>query len=91
MDIFIILIILHALLNIKVLTPAMAKLNIDGPAERQDVPKSKLDEHFLPVKSQPPHQGLPFFPDLHTELVEQIWRDLFESQETTLVLPHAFS
>lgn len=27
--------------------------------------KSKLDECFLPSKSEPPRQGLPFFLDLH--------------------------
>lgn len=48
-----------------VVTCSMAKLNIDWPAEKREVHhKSKLDEHFLPSKFQPPRHGLPFFPDL---------------------------
>ncbi len=47
-----------------VVTRAVAKLNIDWPAgkERQERPKSKLDERFLCLKSPPPCRGLPFFP-----------------------------
>lgn len=45
------------------------KLNIEWPCEKQEVQKSsKLDERFLQSRSQPPHRGLPFFPDLHNEL-----------------------
>lgn len=41
---------------VEVVTCAVARLNIDWRAEKQDVhPKSKLDEHFLP-----PCQGLLF-------------------------------
>lgn len=47
----------------------MAKLNTDWPTEKQEVClKSKLDEWFLRSKSQPPCWGLPFFPDLHSEV-----------------------
>lgn len=38
----------------EVVTRAVARLNIDWPAEKQDVcPKSKLDLRFLPSQSQP--------------------------------------
>ncbi|MGL5405218.1 MAG: hypothetical protein ACRDAX_00050, partial [Propionibacteriaceae bacterium] len=58
---------------VEVVTRAVEKLNIDWPSERQDVrPKSKLDERFLPARSQPQRRGLPFFPDLHTE-VSRSW------------------
>ncbi len=59
---------------LKVVTRAVAKLNIDWPAEKecQEHPKSKLDECFLRSKSPPPRRGLPFFPDLHTE-VSRSW------------------
>ncbi len=51
-------------------TRAVAKLNIEWPAERecQERPKSKLDERFLCSRSPPPRRDLPFFPDLHTEV-----------------------
>ncbi len=54
---------------LKVVTRAVAKLNIEWPAERecQERPKSKLDERFLCSRSPPLRRGLPFFPDLHTE------------------------
>ncbi len=53
-----------------VMTIAVAKFNIEWPADKecQERPKSKLDEHFLCSRSPPPCWGLPFFPDLHTEL-----------------------
>ncbi len=48
---------------------AVAKLNLDWPAERQVEPqRGKLDERFLRFKTPPPHRSLPFFPDLHTEM-----------------------
>ncbi len=52
----------------------MARLNIEWPAgkERQERPKSKLDECFVCLKSPPPRRGLHFFPDLHTE-VSRSW------------------
>lgn len=51
------------------ITHAVAKLNIEWPADKQ-VPRqrSKLDEVFLLSHAQPPHQCLPFFPDLCTEV-----------------------
>ncbi|ROL43678.1 hypothetical protein DPX16_21803 [Anabarilius grahami] len=59
----------------EVLSRAVAKLNIDWPAEKQEqTVKSKLDERFLPSRSaQPPRRALPFFPDLHTE-VSRSWK-----------------
>ncbi len=35
---------------------------------QEERPKIKLDERLLHSKSLPPCQGLPFFPDLHTEV-----------------------
>ncbi|XP_048037449.1 uncharacterized protein LOC125262674 [Megalobrama amblycephala] len=59
---------------LEVVTRAVAKLKIDWPAERADArPKSKLDERFLPARSLPQRRGLPFFPDLHTE-VSRSWK-----------------
>ncbi|ROL43323.1 hypothetical protein DPX16_17144 [Anabarilius grahami] len=53
----------------EVVTRAVEKLNIDWPTEKtENKPKSKLDERFLPARSLPQRRGLPFFPDLHTEL-----------------------
>jgi len=47
----------------EVVTCTVAKLNIDWPAEKQEVQKkSLLDKRFLPSRSQPPHWGLHFFP-----------------------------
>ncbi|ROL54738.1 hypothetical protein DPX16_3891 [Anabarilius grahami] len=58
---------------LEVVTRAVDKLKIDWPAERSDnKPKSKLDERFLPARSLPQRRGLPFFPDLHTE-VSRSW------------------
>ncbi|ROI15732.1 hypothetical protein DPX16_20270 [Anabarilius grahami] len=59
----------------EVLSRAVAKLNIDWPAEKQEqTVRSKLDELFLPSWSaQPPRRALPFFPDLHTE-VSRSWK-----------------
>ncbi|MGL5564837.1 MAG: hypothetical protein ACRDC4_03815 [Plesiomonas sp.] len=58
----------------EVVTRAVARLNIDWPADQQEArqPKSKLDERFLPTRLQPLKRGLPFFPDLHTE-VSKSW------------------
>ncbi len=55
-------------------TRAVAKLNIEWPADKecQERPKSKLDEHFLYSRSPPPCWGLLFFPDLHTELSRSV-------------------
>ncbi len=51
-------------------TRAVAKLNIEWPTdkERQERPKSKLDELFLRSRSPSPRRGSPFSPDLHNEL-----------------------
>ncbi len=39
---------------VEFVTCAVAKLNIEWPAEKQDArPKSKLDEHFLKARSKP--------------------------------------
>lgn len=57
---------------VEVLSRAVAKLNINLPAERQEAhKKSELDEHFLQSTPQPPRQGLPLFQDLHTEVSEK--------------------
>ncbi len=53
---------------VEVVTRAVEKLCTDWPAERED----KLDERFLPSRAQPQRRGLPFFPDLHTE----VWHHL---------------
>ncbi len=59
---------------------AVAKLNIDWPAENQtEKQRSKLDERFLCSKSLPLRRSLPFFPDLHTE-VSRSWRNPFSSR-----------
>lgn len=50
----------------EVLSNAVAKLNRLSDQEAGSLSKSKLDEHFLLSKSQPPHLGLLFFPDLHS-------------------------
>ncbi|KAI2665230.1 UDP-sugar-dependent glycosyltransferase 52 [Labeo rohita] len=58
---------------LEVVTRAVAKLNIDWPAEKQAEPqRSKLDERFLRNRPPPSHRSLPFFPDLHTE-VSRSW------------------
>ena len=54
---------------LEVITHAVAKLNIDWPAEKKAEPqKSKLDERFLRSRPPPPRRSLPFFPDLHIEV-----------------------
>ncbi len=54
---------------VEVVTRAVERLSIDWPAEREDVRSNgKLYERFLPSRSQPQRRGLPFFPDLHTEV-----------------------
>ncbi|ROK23427.1 hypothetical protein DPX16_16471 [Anabarilius grahami] len=59
---------------LEVVTRAVDKLKIDLPAERGEVKaKSKLNERFLPARSLPQRRGLPFFPDLHTE-VSRLWK-----------------
>ncbi|CAM4623010.1 unnamed protein product [Leuciscus chuanchicus] len=56
-----------------VVTRAVHRLSIEWPEDRQDVrSKSKLDERFLPSRTQPQRRSLPFFPDLHTE-VSKSW------------------
>ncbi len=54
---------------LEVVTRAVAKLNIEWPADKecQEHPKSKLDERFLHSMSPPPRRGLTFYPDLHKE------------------------
>ncbi len=65
---------------LEVVTRAVAKLNIEWPTESEcrERPKSKLDERFLCSRSPPPRRGLPFFPDLHTE-VSRSWRKLYSA------------
>ena len=65
---------------LEVITHAVAKLNIDWPAEKKAEPqKSKLDERFLRSRPPPPRRSLPFFPDLHTE-VSRSWAKPFSSR-----------
>ncbi len=65
---------------LEVATRAVAKLNIDWPADDQtEKQKSKLDERFLRSKSLPLRRSLPFFPDLHTE-VSRSWKKTFSSR-----------
>ncbi len=65
---------------LEVVTRAVAKLNIDWPADNQtEKQRSKLDERFLRSKSLPIRRSLPFFPDLHTE-VSRSWRNPFSSR-----------
>ncbi len=65
---------------VDVATRAMAKLNINWPAECHVEPqRGKLDERFLQVKTPPPHRSLPFFPDLHTE-VSRSWAKSFSAR-----------
>lgn len=62
---------------LEVVTRAVNKLNIDWPVEKQETQrKSKLDECFLQIRAPPPHWGLPFFPDLYTE-VSRSWKRHF--------------
>ncbi len=62
---------------LEVVTRAVAKLNIDWPADDQtEKQRSKLDERFLLSKSLPLCRSLPFFPDLHTE-VSRSWKKPF--------------
>ncbi len=64
---------------LEVVTRAVAKLNINWPADDQtEKQQSKLDERFLRSKSLPLRQSLPFFPDLHTE-VSRSWKNHFSS------------
>ncbi len=64
----------------EVVTRAVAKLNLDWPAECHVEPqRGKLDERFLQFKISPPHRSLPFFPDLHTE-VSRSWGRPFSAR-----------
>ncbi|KAL0201381.1 hypothetical protein M9458_004568, partial [Cirrhinus mrigala] len=61
---------------LEVVTRAVAKLNIDWPAEKQTEPqRSKLDERFLRTRSAPSHRSLPF----HTE-VSRSWGRPFSAR-----------
>ncbi len=68
---------------LEVVTRAVAKLDIDWPADDQtEKEKSKLDfcvVSFLRSKSLPLRRSLPFFPDLHTE-VSRSWKKPFSSR-----------
>ncbi|KAL0196189.1 hypothetical protein M9458_009761, partial [Cirrhinus mrigala] len=73
---------------LEVVTRAVAKLNIDWPAEPQVEPqKSKLDERFLRSRPPPARRSLPFFPDLHTE-VSRSWNSPFSSR---LFIPASYN
>ncbi|KAL0173474.1 hypothetical protein M9458_029442, partial [Cirrhinus mrigala] len=73
---------------LEVVTRAVAKLNIDWPAEPQVEPqKSKLDERFLRSQPPPARRSLPFFPDRHTE-VSRSWNSPFSSR---LFIPASYN
>ncbi|KAI2665260.1 Transposon Ty3-G Gag-Pol polyprotein [Labeo rohita] len=73
---------------LEVVTRAVAKLNIDWPAEPLVEPqKSKLDERFLRSRPPPARRSLPFFPDLHTE-VSRSWNSPFSSR---LFIPASYN
>ncbi len=65
------------------------KKRIDWPVEREDFrSKGKLDERFSSSHTQPQCRGLPFFPDLHTE-VSRSWEKrlsyrVYSTQSITL-------
>lgn len=68
---------------LEVVTRAVAKLSVDWPQDQQQVtPISKLDERYLKKRVQPQRRGLPFFPDLHTE-VSKSWKKPFSSRIST--------
>ncbi len=63
---------------LEVVICTVAKLNIDWPADDQtEKQRSKLDERFLRSKSLPLRRSLPFFPDLHTEVIEIVEKPFF--------------
>ncbi len=65
---------------LEVVTHAVAKLNINWPADDQtEEQRSKLDERFLRSKSLPLRRSLPFFPDLHTEVLRS-WKRPFSAR-----------
>lgn len=65
---------------VDVLTRAVDKLHISWPSDKQSArPKSKLDERFLSSKTSPTSRGLPFFPDLHSEL-SRSWNKPYSSR-----------
>ncbi len=67
---------------VDVVTRAVAKLIINWPAVGQchvELQRGKLDGRFLWFKTPPPHQSLPFFPDLHTE-VSRSWAKPFSAR-----------
>ncbi|KAL0159107.1 hypothetical protein M9458_047183, partial [Cirrhinus mrigala] len=73
---------------LEVVTRAVAKLNIDWPAEPLVEPqKSKLDERFLRSRPPPARRRLPFFPDLYTE-VSRSWNSPFSSR---LFIPASYN
>ncbi|KAL0162328.1 hypothetical protein M9458_041724, partial [Cirrhinus mrigala] len=58
---------------LEVVTLAVAKLNIDWPAEKQAEPqRSKLDKRFRHNRTPPSHRSLPFFHNLHNE-ISRLW------------------
>ncbi len=65
---------------VDVVTRAVAKLIINWSAEcHVELQRGKLDGRFLWFKTPPPHQSLPFFPDLHTE-VSRSWAKPFSAR-----------
>ncbi|MGL4355807.1 MAG: hypothetical protein ACRCTP_18420, partial [Aeromonas popoffii] len=65
---------------LEVVNRAVARLGVDWPTEQQEIKSvSKLDERFLKKRLQPQRRGLPFFPDLHTE-VSKSWKKPYSSR-----------
>lgn len=63
-----------------VVTRAVTELNIDCPANEQKVKAaSKLDKRFFKKRAQPQRLGLPFFPDLHQEVIK-LWKITYSSR-----------
>lgn len=60
---------------VEVVTRVVAKLNLDWPAEKQDVRfSSKLDYQFLRARAQPLRRDLPFVPDVHAKVLRHPYR-----------------
>lgn len=68
---------------LKVVTHAMAKLNLDWPTEQKMLVCSKPDAYFLmSCREQPPCHLLPLFPDLHTEVL-RLQKNLYSARVHT--------
>ncbi len=72
---------------IEVVTRVVERLNIDLPAEREDVRlKSRLDERFLPSLAQPQRRGLPFFTWVWRSWEKPVSYRVYGTQNHTILL-----